>query len=124
MSINTYTDPVLTTELREWFENMSWEEYNLSPEDDPQCTQTTSQIVTLKWKHTPEAIEKIRKYSKTLIGEKNPMYGKKHSEENKKKWSKALKGGTLTEEHKRKISESHMGVKRGPYKKRKIKNIL
>ena len=42
------------------------------------------------------------------------------SEENKKKWSKALKGGTLTEEHKRKISESHKRY----HAERKLKNIL
>ena len=41
MSTNTYTpkfqDTAFTTELREWFKNMSWKEYKLSPEDDPRC---------------------------------------------------------------------------------------
>lgn len=69
--------------------------------------------------------EKYRKlFSDMWMGEKNPMYGKKHSkeskikmsisqkkrppetEETKIKRSKAKKGITKTEEHKRKISET------------------
>jgi G:T-mismatch repair DNA endonuclease (very short patch repair protein) len=37
-------------------------------------------------------------------GEKNPMYGKKHSEKNKERWSKLKKGIPKSEEHKKKIS--------------------
>ena len=38
-----------------------------------------------------------------LCGERNPMYGKQHTEEAKKKMSEAHKGKPLTEEHKEKI---------------------
>lgn len=47
-----------------------------------------------------------------LSGENNPMYGKKHTAESKKKMSEARKGTKFTEEHKNKIAEalkSHVG---------------
>ena len=45
MSTNTYTpkfqDTAFTTELHEWIQNISWEDYKLLPEDDPRCTPST-----------------------------------------------------------------------------------
>ena len=143
MSINTYTDPVFTTELHEWVQNDTYV-YKESPHDivipawnkgmklDPLTPEHKKKIGASLMGHSKNAGEKNGMYGKKYsveeknnmavnrLGEKNPMYGKKHSEENKKKWSKALRGGTLTEEHKRKISESHKRY----HAERKIKNIL
>ena len=55
-------------------------------------------------KQTPEWIEKRK-----MFGERNGMYGKHHTEEAKKKISKALHNRKLSEEHKRKIGEAHRG---------------
>ena len=44
-----------------------------------------------------------------LSGDKNPMYGKTHSEESKRKMSEARRGKPKSEEHKRNISKSHIG---------------
>jgi len=61
-------------------------------------------------KHSKETKKKISEsmtgkknhmYGKGLIGEKNGMYGKTHSEESKRKMSEAKKGTHLTEEHKK-----------------------
>jgi hypothetical protein len=51
------------------------------------------------------------KISKSLKGEKNGMYGKKHTPESIEKMSKKHKGNIFSEEHKRKISESKKGEK-------------
>lgn len=56
-------------------------------------------------------------FSESQKGEKNHMFGKpnkknlgkKHTEESKKRISKALKGIVFSEEHKKKISLSHKG---------------
>lgn len=52
--------------------------------------------------------ETRKKLSEGRIGENNPMYGKRvnHSEETRKKISNGLRGRQLSEETKRKISES------------------
>ena len=42
-------------------------------------------------------------------GELNPFYGKKHTEQHKKYISEKLKGRHLSDEHKRKLSESRIG---------------
>jgi len=58
--------------------------------------------------------EKIcKKISEANSGERNGFYGKKHSEENKQKWSEQMKGNSLakgykhTEEAKNKIAEKN-----------------
>ena len=59
-------------------------------------------------------------YQKT--GEQHHWYGKHHSEEARKKMSEALKGkshGPLSEEHKAKLRESHIGVHPSEESKRK-----
>jgi group I intron endonuclease len=43
------------------------------------------------------------------MGEDNPFYGKKHSEETRKKMSLSHSGAVVSEETKRKMSESHKG---------------
>lgn len=54
-------------------------------------------------------------------GEKNPFYGKTHSDENRAKWSASKKGEKspwygkkLSPEHRAKMSESHKGYKLSP----------
>lgn len=42
---------------------------------------------------------------------KNPMLGKRHSEETKKRWSRIRKGRKLSDEHRKKISISSKGCK-------------
>ena len=111
MSINTYTDPVFTTELREWIQNDTFvyegSEYDVD-------------VVQPAWNkglktgpngyvYTAEDRERMSEYGKTLIGEKNPFYGKKHSTESKKLISENRKGkGTKSksEETKRRMSEN------------------
>lgn len=46
-----------------------------------------------------------------LAGKNNPLYGKHHSQETRKKISEALLGKTFSEEHRRKISERMKGTK-------------
>lgn len=60
-----------------------------------------------------------KKMSEANKGEKNYFYGKKHSEETKKKISEALKSRTHSKEHKRKIGESLKGKTRSEESKRK-----
>lgn len=54
------------------------------------------------WKGRSEEFK--QKLSEANSGENHPMYGKKHSEETKRKMSEALKGKTQSEEIKRKKS--------------------
>ena len=64
--------------------------------------------------------EAAEQHSKAMKGEKNPFYGKKHSEETKNKNSEAHKGKHLSEETKRKISEVKKGTHHSEETKRKI----
>ena len=60
--------------------------------------------------HSEEAKAKISRANKGKCynkGKDNPMYGKHHSEEIKAKISRANKGRKFSEEHIRKLSESH-----------------
>ena len=51
--------------------------------------------------------EAAEQHSKAMKGEKNPFYGKKHSEETKKRNAEAHKGKHLSEETKKKLSEAN-----------------
>ena len=62
------------------------------------------------------AMREVAEAMKAMKGEKNPFYGKKHSEETKRKISEATKcennpmyGKHHSEESKKKISEAHKG---------------
>lgn len=58
--------------------------------------------------------------SNSLSGENNPMYGKRHSEDSKRKNSEAHKGRTHSEEAKKKISEATKGEKNPNYGNHKL----
>lgn len=54
--------------------------------------------------------ETKKKLSKSRSGKNNPMWGKHHIEESKKKMSEALLGRKVSEETKQKISKNHADV--------------
>jgi hypothetical protein len=62
------------------------------------------------------------KYSNSMCGENNPMFGKKRitSKETRDKLSKAGKGRMFSNEHKKKISESNKGRTLSQERKEKI----
>ena len=68
--------------------------------------------------------EWIRKISEAKIGDKNPMFGMKHTEEAKKKISEANLGNKHTEETKKKLSEASKGRKFTEETKKKISEAL
>ena len=58
-------------------------------------------------KSSPLNEERIQNLKEKMKGVRNPFYGKHHTEESKEKMRAAKVGKKLTEEHKRKISESN-----------------
>lgn len=62
-------------------------------------------------KLSPEHIEILREKGKKLVGDKNPMYGKKQSDEQKIAISKANKGKIVSESTKEKIRQYRLGKK-------------
>ena len=62
-------------------------------------------------RHSIKTKMKIGKSSKLRIGEKNGFYNKRHTDEQKIKWSKIRKGVKPSEESRKKMSESHKGEK-------------
>lgn len=74
-------------------------------------------------KYRPHSDEELNKMSKALKGEKNPMYGKHHSEETKRKIAESEKGKKMSEEAKRKISDSNKGKHFGPSSEEWKRNI-
>ena len=87
MSTNTYTDPVFTTELREWVQN---DTFVYVPNE---CSEQPWNKGFTNWHE----------------GKDNPFYGKKHSPESRKKMSGKRRSQPKSEETKKKISE---GMKR------------
>jgi group I intron endonuclease len=60
------------------------------------------------------------KISKAIMGNKNPFYGKTHTEDIRKKISLSRKGKSLSEETKRKISEANKGKSVSEETRRKL----
>ena len=92
MSNNTYTDPVLTTELREWIQNDTEEYYipEWRPFSGGWVEEMHRDVFTFKnRKHSPETKKKM---SESSAGDKNGMYGRKHSPETIRKISLAKMG--------------------------------
>ena len=56
-----------------------------------------------------------KKLREANLGEKNPMFGKSHTKEVRKKISESNKGNIFSKEHKRKLSESRLGEKNSKY---------
>lgn len=73
---------------------------------------------TYKYKREEDLNKIIEKISNKLKGNKNPFYGKKHSEESKKKISESLKNRIISDITKRKLSESNSGNKNPFYGKK------
>lgn len=70
-------------------------------------------------KLSPEHIEVLREKGKKLIGEKNPMYGKTISDEQRLAISKANKGKVLSESTREKIRQANIGKKKSEESKEK-----
>lgn len=69
---------------------------------------------------TPEEYEEVRKEAiKLLVGDKNPMYGKHHTEESKKKNSESHRGKTASAETRNKLSKAHKGRSFSPNHRKK-----
>lgn len=75
---------------------------------------------TLGYSPTQETRDKI---SKAMKGEKNPFYGKKHSEESLKKMSESHSGVKLSEEQKKKIGDTQRGIPKKPFTQEHKLNI-
>ena len=96
MPTNTYTDPVLTTELREWIQNDTFV-YDGSKYDVEQ--------EHLVWnKGLKGTLDPLSEEHKRKIGEANR--GKKHSEETKIKIGSYHAGKTNSVEARKKMSEA------------------
>ena len=67
--------------------------------------------------------ETKNKMSESKYGENNPFYGKHHTDKSKEKISDAQKGTHLTEDVKKKISESHIGIYHTDVSKNKMSII-
>lgn len=84
--------------------------------------QTSTSFSVYGLRHSEEHKRKISKARKGKLHSeetKRKMSGRSHSEEAKKKISKATKGRKLTEDHKKKISESNRGKSKTITEKRK-----
>ena len=70
-------------------------------------SEETRQKLSMSRKGKKRPVETCRKISAAKFGKKNPFYGKKHTAETRQKMSDALKGRTLSEEHRKKIRRTH-----------------
>jgi group I intron endonuclease len=75
-------------------------------------TEERNQKISHALKNRPFSEEHKKAISENhhdVSGENNPMYGKNHKEESRKKMSEKHSGKVLTEEHKRKVGEASRG---------------
>lgn len=72
--------------------------------------------------HSKETIQKIIKNRRSFAKEENPNYGKKASEETKKRSSESHLGNRQSEETKRKISENHPDISGEKHPSAKLTN--
>lgn len=92
------TDPSLLISREQHYLDTLHPEYNSCPKAGN----------WLGMKHRPETIEKMKKI---FAGTGNAMYGKRHSDETKKKFSAIHKGKTISDEQKEKMSFALKGRK-------------
>jgi len=64
--------------------------------------------------------ETRERMSSSKVGEKNYMFGKKHSEETKKKISEKRKGYKVSEEVKKRLSEQRLGIPKSDKQRQEI----
>ncbi len=90
-------------------------------------SETTSEKMRKAWEHREPISEETReKMSLSQTGEANSMYGKKHSEESKRKNRESQLGkkrGPMSEESKQKLSNSKKGKKRKPFSEEHRRNL-
>ena len=77
-----------------------------------------AKFMTDRFHQTSRVAAQLRKkaaeaHGESMKGKNNPMYGRHHSEESKRKNSETHKGKHLSEEHRRKLSESCSEAMRG-----------
>lgn len=91
-----------------WKNKNHQNEIKLTPEEYEQARLKVSNIMKNR-EITEETKRKISENHADISGEKNPMYGKHHTEETKEKLRQKNLGKKLTQEHKDKISKSSKG---------------
>ncbi len=76
-------------------------------------SEETKRKMSKAWKNRESVSDKTkRKMSERMKGKNNPMYGKHHSEEAKRKISEGNKWRIFSEETKRKMSDAHKARKK------------
>lgn len=93
--------------------------------DHINTNKTDNRVENLRWVTREENMNNPltkKKMSEINRGENNPMYGKKISEETKKKISESLEGHEVSEETKKKISESNKGKVKSENHKNKLRD--
>lgn len=93
--------------------------------DHINTNKTDNRVENLRWVTREENMNNPltkKKMSEINRGENNPMYGKKISEETKKKISESLEGHEVLEETKKKISESNKGKVKSENHKNKLRD--